>query len=134
MSSQYPNVRFMVTGNHHDCPNPINDFYPYGTNDSSLPLSQSWRKPSPATIGAMPDVMGGDRQGEMSAVCYYFGIELNQKLDIPIGLMHASYGGSAVEDWISKEVLGDGKSGPCPGPIIGSMGVPSNQYNGEEIE
>ena len=50
---------------------------------------------------------------------------------VPIGLIHSSYGGSAVEDWISQETLGDGKSGKCPGPITSSMGTPSGQYNGQ---
>ena len=36
-----------------------------------------------------------------------------------------------VEDWISQETLGDGKSGPCPGKITGSMGLPSQQWNGQ---
>ena len=57
--------------------------------------------------------------------------ELNKKVGVPIGLVHSSYGGSAVEDWMSKETLGDGKSGPCPGPIVHSMGQPSQQYNGQ---
>ena len=50
---------------------------------------------------------------------------------MPIGLIHSSYGGSAVEDWISKGTLGDGTSGPCPGKITGSMGLPSQQWNGQ---
>ena len=58
-------------------------------------------------------------------------MELNEKLKVPIGLIHSSYGGSAVEDWISQETLGDGKSGKCPGPITSSMGTPSGQYNGQ---
>ena len=32
---------------------------------------------------------------------------------------------------MSAPTLGNGKDGPCPGPIVGSMGVPSNQYNGQ---
>ena len=75
--------------------------------------------------------MGGDGAGEMSATCYYWGLELHTTQKIPIGLIHSSYGGSAVEDWISKETLGDGKSGPCPGKIVGSMGLPSQQWNGQ---
>lgn len=55
---------------------------------------------------------------------------LRDKVGVPVGLIHTSYGGSAVEDWVSKQVLGDGKSGPCPGPIVGSMGLPNQQYNG----
>ena len=52
---------------------------------------------------------------------------------IPIGLIHSSYGGSAVEDWISKETLGDGTSGKCPGKITSSMGLPSQQWNGQLV-
>ena len=45
--------------------------------------------------------------------------------------MQSSYGGTSVEDWISRETLGDGKSGPCPGPIMGTMGLPTQQYNAQ---
>ena len=69
--------------------------------------------------------MGGNGAGELSATCYYWGLELHTTQKVPIGLIHSSDGGSAVEDWISKETLGDGKSGPCPGPITSSMGLPS---------
>lgn len=89
---------------------------------------------SPTTVGLGKDVMGGTScKGPLcfSATCWYYGMELQQKLKIPIGLVHSSYGGSAVEDWISKETLGDGKSGDCPGPITSSMGTPSGQYNGQ---
>jgi hypothetical protein len=34
------------------------------------------------------------------------------------------------QDWISAETLGDGKSGPCVGPVVHSMGLPSQQWNG----
>ena len=74
--------------------------------------------------------MGGNGRGEMSAVCWYFGMELHDTQQVPIGLIHTSYGGSAVEDWISQETLGDGTSGKCPGPIVHSMGLPSQQWNG----
>jgi hypothetical protein len=132
MSGNYSNVRFLVIGNKHDCAAPIDDFFPSPTNNNSkLPLAHTWQKPSPATVGGGKDVMGGDGAGEMSAVCYYFGLEMHLTQNIPIGLIHSSYGGSAVEDWISKPTLGDGKSGPCPGPIIHSMGQPSQQYNGQ---
>ena len=57
-------------------------------------------------------------------------MELHDTQKVPIGLIHTSYGGSAVEDWISKETLGDGKTGECPGAIVHSMGVPSQQWNG----
>ena len=50
--------------------------------------------------------MGGNGAGEMSATCYYFGTELYDTLKVQIGLLHTSYGGSAVEDWIDAETLG----------------------------
>ena len=35
-----------------------------------------------------------------SAVGFFFGRELNQKLNVPVGLINASWGGSPVEQWI----------------------------------
>ena len=36
-----------------------------------------------------------------SAVAYYFGLELHQKLGIPVGLIESAWGGTAIEPWIS---------------------------------
>lgn len=41
--------------------------------------------------------------GNFTAVGFFFARELYQKLNIPIGLVHSSWGGSQVEGWISKE-------------------------------
>jgi sialate O-acetylesterase len=41
-----------------------------------------------------------------SAVGYFFGKTLYQNLDVPIGLIHASWGGTAIESWMSKQDLG----------------------------
>lgn len=40
-----------------------------------------------------------------SAVGYFFGRALHQRLDVPIGLINASYGGSPAEAWVSREAL-----------------------------
>jgi sialate O-acetylesterase len=40
-----------------------------------------------------------------SAVAYYFGRELYKELDVPIGLLHFSWGGSTVQAWTDPEVL-----------------------------
>lgn len=40
-----------------------------------------------------------------SAVGYFFGRHLHQKLNIPIGLINASYGGTMIEAWTSARSL-----------------------------
>lgn len=40
-----------------------------------------------------------------SATAFFFGKKLAQELKIPIGLIHSSWGGTAVEAWISKKNL-----------------------------
>ena len=44
---------------------------------------------------------------DFSAVAYYFGQHLQEILDVPVGMIHTSWGGSIVEAWISKEVLSE---------------------------
>ena len=52
-----------------------------------------WQVCSPATI---PDFSG---------VGYFFGRELLDKLDVPIGLINSSWGGTRVEAWTSRDAL-----------------------------
>jgi len=69
-----------------DCAAPIADYYPSpGNNNSKLKLAHPWQKPNASTIGLGKDVMGGDGQGELSATCYYWGLELHttQKVRAP---------------------------------------------------
>tara|TARA_R110002050_G_scaffold95107_3_gene198009 strand:+ start:23422 stop:24837 length:1416 start_codon:yes stop_codon:yes gene_type:complete len=44
---------------------------------------------------------------DFSAVGYFFGKKLNALLDIPIGLIHASWGASRVEAWMDEETLAE---------------------------
>lgn len=66
---------------------------------SSQPLDQllkpgkGWEICSPSTIG------------EFSALAYFFGRDLHQHLQVPIGLIHSSWGGTPVEAWTSAEAL-----------------------------
>jgi sialate O-acetylesterase len=42
---------------------------------------------------------------EFSAAGYYFGVELERELKVPIGLVNSSYGGSQAEAWTPVEYL-----------------------------
>ena len=42
---------------------------------------------------------------EFSAVGFFFAEELNRMLDVPIGIINCSWGGSCVEGWMPREVL-----------------------------
>lgn len=51
----------------------------------------SWQEASPETVP------------EFSATAYFFARKLNEVLGVPVGILHASYGGSRVEAWMSNE-------------------------------
>ncbi len=61
-------------------------------------LPGSWVVASPETVGSF------------SATGYYFGRELLTKLDIPIGLINVSWGGSSVQAWTTMQTLRQLKS------------------------
>ncbi|NMA73015.1 MAG: sialate O-acetylesterase [Bacteroidales bacterium] len=42
---------------------------------------------------------------DFSAVAYYFGELVQEILDVPVGLIVSSWGGSWIESWMSKEML-----------------------------
>jgi sialate O-acetylesterase len=53
----------------------------------------SWVECSPETVPGF------------SAVAYFFGRELYKQLNVPIGLIHTSWGGTPAEAWTRREVL-----------------------------
>ena len=44
-----------------------------------------------------------------SGVGYGFGIELQKALDVPVGLLQASYGGTFIEGWVSQDAIHNGE-------------------------
>jgi len=50
---------------------------------------------------------GPNTTANFSAVGYYFARELRKKVDVPIGLLNSSWGGSRIEPWMRSETLGD---------------------------
>lgn len=64
-------------------------------------------------VGALPEYnAGGSWQSSnaasvapFSAVGYFFGLALQQELNVPIGLINATWGGTQIEAWISRSGL-----------------------------
>ena len=70
-------------------------------------LECEWLPCGPANL--MQGAWGG-----FSAAAYFFGRDLHRELGVPIGLIHASWGGTVCEAWTSREALiplGDYQSG-----------------------
>jgi len=65
---------------------------PSGLAENSM-TGASWCACSPATAAGF------------SAVAYYFGRELHSRLNIPIGLIHSSWGGTPAEAWTRWDAL-----------------------------
>lgn len=89
-----------VLGSLDDIINSSNDnirYFNIEQKNSLHPLkideSGSWQTPSPSTTA------------NFSATAYYFGRYIQRILDIPVGLIHSSWGGSKIEAWMSKESL-----------------------------
>ena len=65
---------------------------------SKVPLDDlkeytSWQQASPENVA------------DFSAIGYFFAQQLQQILDVPVGIIHTSWGASIVEAWISQEVM-----------------------------
>lgn len=55
----------------------------------------SWVECSPETVGTF------------SAVGYFFARDLHEKLGVPVGMIHTSWGGTPAQSWTSAEGFGD---------------------------
>lgn len=56
-------------------------------------IQGEWQTASPDTLGAF------------SGVAFHFAETIQKKLDVPVGILHASWGGTIVETWTSREAL-----------------------------
>ena len=77
--ANFPTIR------HINIPNEINSI------PSSSFKNTTWQVCSPNTVA------------EFTAVGYFYAKEITQKLNIPIGLINATWGGTNIETWISRE-------------------------------
>lgn len=78
--ANYPKIR-MFTIAHKVADEPLDD------------VNGSWLVCSP------------DQIGSFSAVAYFFGKEISKKMNVPVGLINSSWGGTPAESWTRKEVL-----------------------------
>lgn len=57
------------------------------------------------TFAGQWDVCTPQNVGQLSAVGFFFGRQLQQTLKVPVGLIDDAWGGSACEAWINRETL-----------------------------
>lgn len=69
-----------------------------------------------------------DSVGRFSATAFFFGRELHQKLDVPIGLIVAARGGSDITTWTSRAAQ---ESVPELKPLLASWQEKVNAYTPE---
>jgi sialate O-acetylesterase len=61
-------------------------------------------RPADDCVGAW-SVAGRETAGDFTAVGYYFGKELQQTRKLPVGIIHASHGGTYIEPWTPADVF-----------------------------
>lgn len=99
--------------------------YTVPRNPSVKPAQDSkpsiWKTATPETVA------------NFSATAYFFGRRLRKVLNVPVGLIHSSYGGSNVETWMDAAWLADQKDIEIPQQEEGLKDknrIPTMLYNG----
>ena len=72
---------------------------------------QDWSKASPHAVGA-------GNWTVFSAACWFFGRALHEKLQVPVGLVSNSWGGTSIQPWMSPDAV---QTCQAP-PIVAHMG------------
>lgn len=123
-AANYPKVRLFLV-----------PLVPSGTPADDV--KASWKECAPTNIPSF------------SAVAYFFGREIHKQLDVPVGLIASSWGGTRIEPWIppvgfeSQPELQKERDGvaaalaafakapePKPKHPLNSNGAPTGLYNG----
>ncbi|MBS2211302.1 sialate O-acetylesterase [Carboxylicivirga mesophila] len=78
-------------------------------NYPSIRLFDVPRSVSNVPVDSIPNAKWKECSPEMiknfSAVGYYFGRDLQKEIDLPIGLIHTSWGGTCAETWTSRAFI-----------------------------
>jgi sialate O-acetylesterase len=82
------------------------------------PMIRQFLVPKAWSAAPVDSVVGGPwmpadpaHVGGFTAIGYFFAREIRQHHDVPIGIIHASWGGSRLEPWMSAESLGLDEAG-----------------------
>jgi sialate O-acetylesterase len=84
----------------------------------------------PRTIAQFPqeDINAGEWKicspeniAGFSAVAYFFGRELHQKLNVPVGIIQSAWGGTVAETWISGETIANDPDFAGPLQLLRTM-------------
>jgi sialate O-acetylesterase len=88
-AAQYPNIRFIKVRGRASL-RPLDDIEAMPGHGIGV-----WMECSPDNLRLSP----------FSAVAYFFGRELNQRLDVPIGLVDSCWGGTSAQCWVNLDFL-----------------------------
>lgn len=89
------------------------------TPQEFLTENETWKICSPETVG------------DFSAAAYFFGRDLQQTYDVPVGLINASWGGTNIESWMSAEML---RSMPETKPFVEWVQAQNINYKEKSAE
>ena len=117
-AAKYPNIRLFHVRK-----------TPAVTAQDEVVLDREWSECSPATIS------------NFSAVAYFFGRHIHQELNVPVGLINTSWGGTAIEPWTPivgfesveslKPIAEQVKAQQAkPEGVQPNAGAPTHLYNG----
>src|SRR5688572_2840750 len=90
-SANHPTIR-MIKVQRIPAENPVDD----------IPIDPGTKKTTPTSGWS---VCAPDTVPQFSAVGYFFARELAKELDVPVGIVNTSWGGTVCEAWTSKEAL-----------------------------
>ena len=62
-------------------------------------------RPEDELAGGSWEVADSAHAGHVTAVGYFFARDVRKHVNVPIGLLHTSWGGTRIEEWMSAEAL-----------------------------
>jgi len=71
----------------------------------AVPHSYS-ENPESEVVGGAWEHADSQHVGHFSAVAYFFTRDLRKSVDVPVGIIHTSWGGANIETWMSRAALG----------------------------